>query len=473
MGFTTKVPRLKENLTEITVPGTLFQRLIFTYSLILLIGGVGSWWLADGLFSSTLEKRLAKQLENTNQLLARGEIPHTAGLLQRISNLMDADFILSDDQGRIQLSTLLEGSSITANVLRNTTSQPSVSRTLILDGQEYLLVQTRVIQRKQQHVALVSALAALSDIHSTSRQLAYWLSIGAVCFLLLLAWSGHLISRRITVPLGQLAKMAQQIASGKRDVQVAIPAQREIGELANALNIMSRELEQFESRIAEQSRMATLGEMTSRIAHEIRNPLTALKMQMQLLQEGCNPREVQLVDGLLKEVRRLELIVGTTLQHRQREKPQFQPTQLNGMIREIVDLIRPQFEHQNICIDSRLDVDLPMIDLDRNMLQQVMLNLLMNAKDELPEGGSIRLETQLSQDNLSVAIKVHDDGAGIDESDRNRLFAGSKSSKPGGFGLGLQLSRELIELHYGTIGVDESPLGGACFIIILPVRNSG
>ncbi len=454
------------------LPGTIYHRLIATYALILLIGGLGSWWLADGLFSATLEKRLEKQLKETTELLARGEIPHTPGLLRRISKLIDTEIVLSDDEGEIILATHPVTSLALSSNLNSEPVNATRANTLVISGQKYLLVQTPVIHRKQPTVALVSALADLSDLHATSRQMAYWLSIGAVVSLLLLAWIGHRTSRRITVPLAQLARMAKAIASGNREVQVTVPPQREIGELAKTLNFMSGELKRYESQIVAQSRMATLGEMTSRIAHEIRNPLTALKMQMQLLRESCDSQQARLVDGLLRETKRLELIVSTTLQYRRHTTPQWQSTQLNELISEIVELVRPQFEHQRILISSDLDSRLPPTELDRDMLQQVLLNLLMNAKDELPDGGNIKLETSLSRNSKLLVVKVQDDGPGIEKADKELVFHQAKSNKPGGFGLGLQLSRELIELHDGTIAVDEGQLGGACFTITLPIRNT-
>jgi signal transduction histidine kinase len=231
---------------------------------------------------------------------------------------------------------------------------------------------------------------------------------------------------------------------------------------------MAVKLVDVDHEIAEQSRMATLGQMTARIAHEIRNPLTAIKMQLQLLKESANEQNTPVLNKLLDETRRLELIVLSTLQHKGTVNPVLTQTNINGLIEEIVDLLRLQFEHQDLILEQSLYPNLPEAEIDRNMITQILLNLLLNAKDEMPEGGEIHISTGCHDDENTIWFAVDDSGPGIEEENWETLFTDSSSTKPGGFGLGLRLCRELAELHSGRLDIGHSRLGGARFTVTLP-----
>jgi signal transduction histidine kinase len=214
--------------------------------------------------------------------------------------------------------------------------------------------------------------------------------------------------------------------------------------------------------------MATLGQMTAKIAHEIHNPLTAIKMHLELLKESADNQNMAVVDCLLDETRRLELIVLSTLQHKRKATPSFADTALNGLIEEIVKLLKPQFEHQGLAFALLLNPALPKASFDRDMMTQVLLNLLLNARDEMPDGGTIEISTGTNEDNRCIWFAVDDTGPGIPEQQWSTLLNEPVSVKPGGFGLGLRLCREIAEVHGGEIRIGHSSLGGARFTVFIP-----
>ena len=130
---------------------------------------------------------------------------------------------------------------------------------------------------------------------------------------ILLAWFGHYFTRGISRPVSDLASMADRIADGERDISSDYTANNEVGQLAGALNGMAQRLTVYESKLARQSHLEGLGDLAARMAHEVRNPLTALKMQLQLLQERVPRDEGERVSRLLDEIRRMELIVDSAL----------------------------------------------------------------------------------------------------------------------------------------------------------------
>jgi signal transduction histidine kinase len=191
-------------------------------------------------------------------------------------------------------------------------------------------------------------------------------------------------------------------------------------------------------------------------------------MHLELLKESGEDQNMAVLDSLLDETRRLELIVLSTLQHKRKAKPVFTHAVLNGLIEEIVKLLKPQFEHQGLAFTLLLDPALPNAALDRDMMTQVLLNLLLNAKDVMPDGGNIQISTGTNEDNRQIWFAVDDTGPGIPEQQWSTLFSEPVSVKPGGFGLGLRLCREITEVHGGEIQVGNSCLGGARFSVFIP-----
>lgn len=453
----------------------IYRRLFTPYVLILLIGLSGAWLSATQLFSETLEKRLQTQLAHAVEMLSNGNFPYTPKLLERLSNLIRAHIVLLGPDGFITTSTLdgdrQQLQSHFSKFMIDTADSHSSMQEFLISGDRHFLVWSKVSEIRDPRVAYIAAFTNLSDIQETNRRMAGWLGTGALAGLLVLAWIGHRISRSITLPIKELAQMASEIALGNRSMRVKIHRDDEIGALASALNTMAVKLTAYDLEITEQSRMATLGQMTARIAHEIRNPLTAIKMQLQLLKETTNEQSIPVLDNLLDETRRLELIVLSTLQHSRKATPIFTTTNLNILIRDIVHLLRLQFEHQDLSLTLFLDPALPEVETDRDMITQILLNLLLNAKDEMPDGGKINLSTGSHKDRSEVWFAVDDSGPGIPMENWDSLFTDSTSIKPGGFGLGLRLCRELTEIHNGQIEVEHSKLGGARFTVSLPLTG--
>ena len=452
----------------------IYYRLFAPYVLILLLGLGGAWWIASQLFSQTLENRLQKQLSHTVEMLASGSFPLTPPLIRELSLLMRAQILLLDADGAIYLSTATpeEGASeidLPAKLKKILQDSSRPTRLLQLNGQDFLLVLRPTTGTRDSRIHYIGALASLADIRQTRQRMALWLWSGALAGLLLLMLIGYRLSRSITQPIQELAAMATKIAHGDRAVRARIHRPDEIGELAQSLNEMAQKLQNYEQEISRHSRMAALGQMTARIAHEIRNPLTAIKMQLQLLRENARTNDQPLLDSLLDETRRLELIVLSTLQHRKISPPLFRITSLNTVIDELLRLLQLQFEHQGLQIKRQLDDSLPDMALDRDIVTQILLNLLLNARDELSQGGVILISSGAADDGCSQYFSVDDNGSGIAESEWDALFSDAVSHKPGGFGLGLKLCAELAAAHHGKIEIAHSKLGGARFMVTLPI----
>lgn len=463
---------------------TIYLRLFLPYAITLLLGTIIAWWIGTSLLYNTLEERVLQQLHQAGDAIAEPNFPVTEAVLTRLDKLMGFSLFVFDRQGKLQAhgslglqeQLLLELQGFYRDWLTRGTTRETIHFSAA--NHDYLLVLRRPEGEWQAQTRAVAVLTDLSDVRNATRRGGIWLAGLAAFGISLLAMLGHRIARSITIPVGELATMAGHIAAGNRKVRVDIHRQDEVGALAHSLNSMADRLAMYEQQVADQSRLLTLGELSAKVAHEIRNPLTAIKMQLQLLEDEVPGAAKPRLESLLDEVRRLELIVASTLQLGRPEQLSRQAMDLNVVVREVLELVEPQFQHRHIVTTTSLSSGLPQCSLDADRVKQIMLNLLNNAADELPRGGRINVGTRLQSDRgvtpdavQGVALEVADSGPGISPQKRESLFEQTTSDKPSGFGLGLRVTRELVELHRGSIEIADSDLGGVLIRVVFPVEN--
>jgi signal transduction histidine kinase len=343
-----------------------------------------------------------------------------------------------------------------------------------IDNRPTALVFRTLDQGRDSRYATVGLLSDLSDIRRAGRISATWLAAGGLLGVALLAWLAHRIGLTITVPIQHLAVMADRIAQGDRSARAEIRRRDELGTLAYSLNAMAERLAAYERELVEKNRLAALGNMAARVAHEIRNPLTAIKLQIQLLGESLREQaQPGLIAGLEDEISRLDLIVTGVLNQGRECPPRVdaRPGDLNALVTEVARLFSPQFAHQGIEIETQLD-PLPILALDADQMKQVLVNLLVNARDALPEGGKVLLRSWHDQTSGDAWLSIEDSGPGIPLDAEGKPLPQAGTAKPYGLGLGLRLSRELIAAHGGRIEFGASRLGGAAVRLIYPILGA-
>ncbi len=423
---------------------------------------LAAWWTAAELFTGMLEKRLQQRLAHATDVLAAGTFPLTAELLAQLAELQNAQFMLLDAGGDVALSTAAGpvddslGAALREAWPAGTTRHP-----------DYAVVIRPLEPARSAGYSAIAGVAPLHDVQAAARNAALSLGGLMVAGVAVVAWWGHRLSVAITRPLRQLVDMAQRIAAGDREVKVEPPAIREIADLTRAVNDMTGRLGAYEAELVASSRLASLGEMAARMAHEIRNPLTAMKLQAQLLCESVAADQRLPAERLLAEIQRLQLIVSSTLAHGGPVTLRRAPCTLDSVAADVVELVSPQLAHRRIQLDTRLDPT-PRTCLDADRLKQVLFNLLSNAADALPDGGRVRVSA--AGDDGGVVLQVEDSGPGVAARQAAELFRQAvPSSKANGLGLGLVVSREIVEGHGGAIELDRSELlGGARFTVRLP-----
>jgi signal transduction histidine kinase len=231
---------------------------------------------------------------------------------------------------------------------------------------------------------------------------------------------------------------------------------------------------QAELLVAE--RMATVGRLSLKVAHEVRNPIAAIELNAEILEDIVRARtgtDMDEAGGLVASIRdqvnTLDALTEEYLAFARFPRPHFEEESVNQLVRELADFVRPVAMRQGLVIDVRADPDVPMMEIDRGLLRQAILNLVKNGMEALSRGGALTIESRVSGE--SVEIRVADSGAGINEEVAGRLFEPFFTTKPQGTGLGLSIARQITEEHGGELGWGNAPGAGAVFTIRLPVKR--
>jgi signal transduction histidine kinase len=218
---------------------------------------------------------------------------------------------------------------------------------------------------------------------------------------------------------------------------------------------------------------AEISQLAGGLAHEIRNPLSTVRLNLDLLaedlQDGESPRERrarQRVERLQHEVLRLQGILENFLRFARIQDLRLESSDFNAIVEEIRDFYEPTAATKSIVMRTHLAADLPTVLLDADLFKQALLNLVLNAEHAMPSGGELILRTR--REARSVVLDVIDTGVGMTEEVRARIFEAFFSTRSGGSGLGLPTSRKIIEAHGGTIRVQSEPGKGSQFTIRLP-----
>ena len=294
--------------------------------------------------------------------------------------------------------------------------------------------------------------------------------------LLLAVVLSSLAAANVTRPVEALAEAAQQVAAGDWNTNVEINAGGEIGELAAAFNRMTHDLLDQRERLVQAERVAAWREVARRLAHELKNPLFPLQLTVENLLRSRAQGE-QLFDEtfresastLLAEIANLKSIIGRFSDFSKMPQPQFQPVQLNDVIESVLKVFQAQLANNHIDCVPDLHAPSP-ISADTELLHRAISNLISNAIDAMPQGGTLTLRT--SQSEESARIEISDTGSGLAPEESARLFTPYYTSKPHGTGLGLAIVQSIVSDHGGKISVNSEPGRGTTFIIELPQNRS-
>jgi two-component system NtrC family sensor kinase len=300
----------------------------------------------------------------------------------------------------------------------------------------------------------------------------------------------------VNLPVQRLAKHSAMISSGNLDVRVPVTSNDELGELSESFNQMTEdlrkahmeleawgarleakvdertgEIKRIETQLFRSEKLASLGKLVAGIAHEINNPLTGVLLYSSIinsdnrLHEDLRPD----VDRIIKESRRCAEIVSQLLEFSREAMPHKEAVSLNELVEQVIAMLHKQPSFHDITIVKEFDRTLPDVLIDPGQIQQVFINLFLNATQAMQEGGILTITTRLDEQEFLACADVMDNGCGMSEEDIGMVFDPFFTTKPDGTGLGLSISYGIIENNGGEICVASKLGEGTVFTVKFPV----
>ena len=279
----------------------------------------------------------------------------------------------------------------------------------------------------------------------------------------------------ITRPITHMIEVIRLVKRGNFEEKMAVEGQDELAEMAGAFNRMTdmiRHNKEMEASLAQQGKMASLGVLSSGVAHEINNPLGVILgyagyIEGKMAEDDPNYKYIH---EIKRESKRCKKIVQDLLSYARTPRPSLEPVDLNRLLTQIVDFATNHTDMRGVTITTEFAPELPQVMLDGDQMRQVAINLILNAGGAMPEGGRLTVRTE-QVDAEHVQIAFIDSGCGIPPETIEKIFEPFYTTKERGTGLGLAITRQIIEHHHGNISIESTPGTGTTVRVTLPIEH--
>jgi two-component system, NtrC family, sensor kinase len=327
---------------------------------------------------------------------------------------------------------------------------------------------------------------ALLDDARARERLAVRLLIISAAFTVLVGLGVAFRARRLLAPLTAVTERAQAVARGDLTARAVVASNDEIGELAATFESMVAAIARANAELLSSERLAAIGKMAAQVTHEVRNPLSSLALNVELLEEelsGKGGEALALLTAVKLEVERLTALTEKYLSLARRSRPDFHDEDLGSVVSDAVKSAEPELAEHAIESQVAIEPGLPTVSVDEAQIRQVMLNLIRNAREAMVGGGElvVNVRRPISEREREpdpsgaepdvLEISVADSGGGMDEQTHEHLFEPFFTTKRNGNGLGLAITQEIVEAHGGKIRCERLTPRGTRFVIELPLRR--
>jgi len=422
------------------------------------------------------EQRIQAQMTDLAAVLSQAGFARNPEVLRRVKTIVGGELATVNASGRVLATTL--SARATTHLSGRLAEEPPVAtdgmapiRRLRLGEWECRATFAEVQGGLAQEPAFVYLLVPEEQFRAAARRATQPILVAAACGAVAVALVGFLVGRAIARPVQALAAQARALTDGAPEARLAATSRDEVGELADAFNSLLDSLRAAEARLVESERLAAVGQVAAGIAHEVRNPLSGIKMAAQLIRRRLveqSPADAESAEVMLAEVARLEVIIDDLLTFAGPTRLATEAADLSAVVGEVFDFMARQLEHAGIEVRRELADDLPAAPLDPRRIRQVVLNLVLNAVEAMPGGGTLTVRTRAVAG--AVIAEIEDTGHGIAADAAERAFEPFFTTKDGGSGLGLGVSRTLVEAHGGSLAFE--PLAaGTRFTVSLPLAG--
>lgn len=349
---------------------------------------------------------------------------------------------------------------------------------ITLGNQEFLIGYCSVFSRDNEPVAVV---AIPTFVHSPKydQQLLETTSYLIILYFFvfgLFIIGAALISKQLTRPLHFIQEGLNEISQGNLDTTIPVTSQDEIGSLASAYNEMVYRLKELQTELAKAERESAWKEMAQQVAHEIKNPLTPMKLSIQHLErqlasdqydpKELKPRIKKITENIIEQIQSLNSIASDFSKFSKPVEEEFTDVPVNEILNSVTDLYR---HDKQVEIRTELPSHSIIVKGVADELRRVIINLVKNAYEAMSAGGTITLRTY--RKGNSVFMEVEDNGQGIREEDKSKIFVPNFSTKSSGTGLGLAICKKIVQAHEGSISFASIEGKGTTFVVKLPVSQ--
>jgi signal transduction histidine kinase len=452
----------------------LQHRIVIPFALVALVATAAAAFVSLSVTSTALQSRLQTQLASAAAVISRSDLALNPIVLRNLYEVIDAHIITVDREGRIVASTAGDAPAIVAAALRALAAAPApadeTAAVMAMDCGGPCLVALRPLDGRPGYtVAIVAETSALA---AATRAVARTILLTAALSGIMMVLVSQAVVRRVTAPLDRLVGFVRQLNPNDRTRRAEV-GQNEVGALAAAFNDMLDRLDQAQDALVRSEKLALAGQIAARVAHDIRNPLSSIKMETQLVRARLDddPEAEASLTAVLHDIDQVESVIRDLLELARPGELRLRPESLNDVVAEALTQLAPQFRHRRILVDSEFSADLPPVPVDRARLKQVFLNVLVNASEAMPTGGRIAVSSRRSGSS-ELLIEICDDGVGVDAATLPNVFDPFVSTKPDGVGLGLVNAKAVVEAHGGRIALAPRAPKGTCASIWLPIAST-
>jgi signal transduction histidine kinase len=402
--------------------------------------------------------------------------PHAAGSIESfVVDDAGRPLFVSHIHGELDFSSPL-ASAVLSPSSRSESSSEAFARYANLEGTPVVGTSVGIENTPWQYLAEFPVADALGPLRFLRRVSIIFGTALAVA-LVISAW---FVAGGIVAPVRHLVAATREVGGGSLDVQVDVATQDEVGELGSAFNEMTRRLVEtseevkklHQAEIERAQQLATVGELASGVAHEIKNPVVGISNGLDLVKKriGNDESLAPITDEMTRQLKRIEQAVTDLLTFARPAVPALAPADANHVVQRAVTLVQPAAERAGVSLTLNLTSEPVDLLVDPELVRQGIVNLLMNAIQATAPGGMVAIATE--HRDGAVVIEVADTGRGIPGDSVAEIFKPFYTTRHSGTGLGLSISREIVERHGGRIEVTSEPERGSKFVIRLPDRRS-
>ena len=463
-------------------PGSLRIRLMLPAMVFILIFSILFIILNNYYTSRLLDSRLEREAVRISGILYEYRFTLNPAYLKRLGKVIEGRIAVFDRSGRIIAASFDETQTSDfllyvnpAEIGKKHTeiNQDQVIMKIDKENHSYLLVSRKLFFSDAAGSILLTILTPLDDLQSVKYQTALRTFLSGAFALLMAFVAAGFVLRKILATVNNVLNVTNRIASGDFTCKADLSDIREMNALALSINQMSDKLSAYEKKLVDSTRLLSANKITAAMAHEIKNPLSSMKMLAQMIQKRFehDPEGGEMTAAFIKEINRVDTLVSDLRTLSGSTKYSFSMVLPRQPLEEMILVMKPKLDHLNIRLETQVDEDLPETRMDRDKIKQVLWNLMMNAAESMPQGGKIEIFVTQDDQKQYIEYRIQDQGSGIAPEFLADIFTPFFTTKKEGIGIGLHISREIALAHKGEIRIH--PTGqGTTAVLLIPINET-